>query len=58
MNSDYNAMKILSYIFLYVNLTLQVIFSPAQLGRYAWVANRNGATEAERNAVLTAVFDQ
>ena len=37
LNPDYTAMKIASYLFLYINLLLQLVFAPAQLGRYRWV---------------------
>ena len=40
--NDFNFFKIVSYLFLPVNLFLQIFFAPAQYSRYYWVMTING----------------
>ena len=54
--NNFNGFRILSYIFLYVNLILQVIGSPLQIGRYIWVMLINIGTV--RGDILEKVFTQ
>lgn len=52
-------MRIVSYIFLYINFILQVIGSPLQLGRYVWVMYWNDVLGTDQaTTVLNAVWDQ